>query len=131
MRSASGGRDVAYTYSYDANGNITSVSDGTYSTTYSYDSANQLVRENNHAANATWVYTYDDAGNILSKSQYAYTTGSLGPATGSAGYSYGDSAWGDLLTSRNGVSFSYDTIGNLTSDGSYIVGVTKELLFIQ
>ena len=119
MRSVSGGRNVLYTYDYDSNGNIISVSDGTHTTTYSYDSANQLVRENNQAAGVTWVYTYDGAGNIRSKIQYAYTTGSLGSATSSAGYSYGDSSWGDLLTSWNGVSFSYDNIGNLTSDGSY------------
>ena len=67
MRSVSAGRDVTYTYQYDANGNITSVSDGTYTTTYSYDSANQLIRESNEDIGLTWEYTYDDAGNILTK----------------------------------------------------------------
>ena len=32
-------------------------------------------------------------------------------------YQYNDSQWGDLLTSYNGRSFSYDAIGNLTNDG--------------
>ena len=33
-------------------------------------------------------------------------------------YSYGNSEWGDLLTQYDGRSYSYDTIGNVTSDGS-------------
>ena len=32
-------------------------------------------------------------------------------------YQYNDSQWGDLLTSYNGRTFSYDGIGNLTNDG--------------
>ena len=67
----------------------------------------------------TWVWTYDDAGNILSKKEYAYTTGTLGSATSTITYGYGNTEWRDLLTSYNGKSFSYDTIGNLTSDGTW------------
>jgi len=37
-----------------------------YTTSYVYDSANQLVRENNQEAGKTWVWTYDEAGNITS-----------------------------------------------------------------
>ena len=40
------GNDSAYNYEYDANGNITSITNGSQSFTYEYDSANQLVREN-------------------------------------------------------------------------------------
>ena len=119
MRSVSAGRDVTYSYSYDSNGNITSVSDGTYTTTYAYDSANQLIRENNQAAGASWTYAYDNAGNILSKVRYAYTTGGLGSATSSIGYAYGDSVWGDLLMVWNGNTVISDTIGNILSDGAW------------
>ena len=56
------------------------VSDGRSTTTYAYDSFDQLVRENNQAAGKTWTYAYDDGGNILSKTEYAYTTGTLGTA---------------------------------------------------
>jgi len=37
------GLNQTYRYTYDANGNILSVSDGTNTTSYVYDSANQLV----------------------------------------------------------------------------------------
>lgn len=49
-----------------------------YTTTYGYDRANQLIRENNQGEDKTWVWTYDNAGNILTKKEYAYTTGTPG-----------------------------------------------------
>ena len=103
-----------YAYSYDANGNI--LSDG--SSTYVYDSANQLIRENNAAAGKTWTWEYDGAGNILYKKEYAYTTGTLGTATSTIAYTYGNSNWGDLLTAYNGSQLTYDSVGNVLSDGS-------------
>lgn len=45
--------NVTYTYTYDDNDNILSVSDGTNTTSYVYDSANQLTRENSQAAEKT------------------------------------------------------------------------------
>ena len=108
--------DVTYAYTYDNNGNILSISDGTNTTSYVYDSANQLIRENDPAANKTTTWSYDNAGNILSKSTYAYTTGELGAASSVTEYTYGDSAWGDLLTAYDGESITYDAIGNPTRD---------------
>ena len=105
-----------YTYTYDNNGNILSVSDGSYTTSYTYDSANQLTRENNQAAGKTWTWTYDNAGNILVKKEYAYTTGTLGTVQKTVNYAYGDSAWGDLLTIHDGKTITYDTIGNPLSE---------------
>jgi len=78
------------------------VVNGGYTTTYVYDSANQLIRENNQEAGKTWVWTYDEAGNITSKKEYAYTTGSLGAIIDTISYTYDNSAWGDLLTSYDG-----------------------------
>lgn len=40
-------------------------------------------------------------------------------AATSSYYTYGDSAWGDLLTAYNGNAISYDTIGNPLSDGTW------------
>ena len=115
------GQDVAYTYTYDNNGNILSVSDGTNTTSYVYDSANQLLRENNQAADKTWVWTYDNAGNILSKAEYEYTTESLEDVTptDTISYAYTDDNWGDLLTSYDGVDIDYDEIGNPVDDGTW------------
>ena len=110
-----------YTYTYDANGNILSVSDGTNTTSYEYDSANQLIRENNQAGNDTHTWTYDNAGNITSRKEYAYTTGSLEGITAAStvSYTYGDSDWGDLLTGYGTNSITYDAIGNPLSDGEW------------
>lgn len=58
-------------------------------------------------------------GNITSKKEYAYTTGTLGAATSTTSYTYGDSAWGDLLTAYNGKTITSDTIGNMLSDGTW------------
>ena len=87
--------------------------------TYAYDSFDQLVRENNQAAEKTWTYAYDDGGNIQSKTEYAYTNGTLGAAVRTVAYGYGDAGWSDLLTSIGGQSLTADEIGNLLSDGMW------------
>jgi len=130
--SASSQYQSTLTYEYDDNGNITAIRDGTGANakeiTYEYDSANQLIRENNPYEDRTWVWTYDAAGNILSKKEYAYTlveTDELGNAPKTYAYGYGNSDWGDLLTSYDGRTFFYDDCtdlydfkcGNLTDDG--------------
>jgi len=102
----------SYSYTYDAVGNITSVSDGTYTTTYEYDTLYQLTRENNEKEGKTWVYTYDTSGNILSKSEYTYTVGALGSAVDTVIYNYADENWGDRLTGYDGTAISYDASGN-------------------
>ena len=115
---AASGLNATYTYTYDNNGNIASVSDGTYTTSYVYDSQNQLIRENNQKANKTWTWEYDGAGNILNRKEYSYTTGTLGTAASTKTYGYGDSEWGDLLTNYNGTAITYDEIGNMLTYGS-------------
>lgn len=104
------------TYTYDDNGNILSVGDGTNTTTYVYDSQNQLIRENNQAQGYTHTWTYDNAGNIQVRKEYAYTLqenlNTLTP-TDTVNYSYqDDEGWGDLLTAYDGKAITYDTIGN-------------------
>ena len=116
---AASGYNKTLNYTYDKNGNILSISDGSKTTSYVYDSANQLTRENNQAAGKTWTWTYDDAGNITSRKEYAYTTGTLGTATDTASYTYGDTDWGDLLTGYDGKTITHDGIGNPLSDGTW------------
>ena len=102
-------------YTYDANGNITSITEGVNETTtvsYEYDALNQLVRVNDEKNDVTYRYAYDKAGNLISRTPFAYTTGALGSASSDALYSYGDSGWCDLLTSYNGTAITYDDIGN-------------------
>ena len=74
---------------------FTSISDGTYTTSYAYDSANQLIREDNQEAGTTTVWTYDNAGNILTRTVYPYDTGTTGERI-QTNYRYTDTQWGDL-----------------------------------
>ena len=119
MRNKATDYDVTYSYTYDDNGNILSISDGTNTTSYVYDSANQLLRENNQAGNFTYTWTYDNAGNILDRKEYSYTTGELGEPTDTVTYTYDDSDWGDLLTIYDGNTITYDEIGNPLTDGTW------------
>ena len=106
-----------YNYTYDAVGNIASISLGTeYTNSYEYDALNQLVRENNQQIGKTYTYAYVN-GNITERKEYAYTTGELGEILDTKTWSYTDSSWSDLLTSFNGDSISYDLSGNPTAIG--------------
>ncbi|QVK19273.1 hypothetical protein KHQ81_06130 [Mycoplasmatota bacterium] len=129
------------TFTYDKNGNITSIYDyKTGTTNYYYDSLGQLIREDNPVANKTYVYDYDDYGNFSSKKIYAYTTASTISTpllNGSAWYYYGNK-WKDQVVYRDGMlnGFEYDNSGNptkingatLTWEGrqlvSYSIGVS-------
>ena len=100
-------------YNYTSNGNISTITDGELNSSFVYDEADQLIRENNGYTQKTVTYEYDAGGNILSKTTYPYTTGSLEGQTGeTVNYSYTDSEWKDLLTAYNGQAIAYDTIGN-------------------
>lgn len=107
-------------YTYDAKGNIETISEGEVQThKYYYDSLDQLIREDNKKLNKTITYTYDTGGNLLHKKEYAYTESTLGEETGTVNYSYENTNWKDQLTSYNGKAITYDNIGNpLTYDGN-------------
>ena len=116
-------------YEYDSVGNITGIyrieeNEKIYYNRYYYDEANQIVREDNRLGEFTSTYTYDVGGNIVSRIRYPYTEGDLNglTATESHTYSYDNALWGDVLTSYNGQSVSYDAMGNITSfDGKTYV----------
>ncbi|MBQ5347300.1 MAG: RHS repeat protein, partial [Ruminococcus sp.] len=123
-----------YKYSYDSNGNITEVWDGNNKIAkYQYDSLNQIKVAWDYQQNLKFTYTYDNAGNISGATNQAldsrygedYTVGS----PHSIDYYYNDSSWGDLLTSLNSTSLSYDNIGNPTSyrDGMTMSWSGREL----
>lgn len=116
-----------YTYTYDAAGNILSISDGAYLLSYQYDGLNRLIRENDERAGKTYTYEYAQ-GNITKKKEYAYTTGTVsGTPLNVTEWEYGNAEWGDLLTNWNGQPLEYDSIGNLTAFGTE--GATRRELF--
>ena len=106
-------------YQYDANGNITQTTDGKGKIQYTYDTRNQLIREDREADRQTITYAYDKNGNLLQKNRYEYqpeaTMETLASATPSETkiYRY-EGNWKDQLTSYNGETIAYDTMGNPT-----------------
>ncbi len=92
---------------YDAHSNITDVTkDGVLQYHYGYDMMNQLVSVDDKLNGKVYNYTYDAGGNLISET----VTDSNG--TTSNAYEYNNSNWGDVLTSYNGQSITYDEIGN-------------------
>lgn len=63
--------DRTFSYTYNGSGNISKITDKVGTTakesTFVYDEANQLIRENNAYTNKTVTYTYDAGGNILNQ----------------------------------------------------------------
>ena len=110
------GSSISYTY--DQNGNIETLTDGTKFTKYYYNELNEVIREDNGYTSKSITYTYDAGGNLLTKKEYAYTNGILGTELSTISYAYGDTSWKDKLTAYNGKAITYDAIGNpLAYDG--------------
>ena len=83
-------------------------------------------------------YTYDSRGNILEKKTYAFTLGTLGTVQSTHTYGYATDSWKDRLTSYNGQTITYDSIGNpltynngsaytFTWEGRQMQSATKDL----
>ena len=110
-----GSRTLSYTY--DANGNITAITDTKGSSTvkesYIYDELNRLIRENSQTQKKTFTYEYDLGGNLVKVCEYPYTTGTL-PTKPSAQNRNLRTGMRDKLMKWNGVVMQYDSIGNMT-----------------
>ena len=116
LQNSYGNQSESLFYTYDAKGNILSVSDGTHTITYEYDALNELTWEKNAVEGRAWHYSYDLGGNILSKEEYSYQNGVVGSTPLSTiYYTYGNVNWPDLLTAYNGSQITYDGMGNPTS----------------
>lgn len=94
----------SYSYTYDANGNRTSVTNATGTINYQYDEINRLTQET--LLDGTIISNiYDAVGNRTQKTVGSTTTN----------YTY-DNA--NELTAINGQNYTYDANGNLTSNGT-------------
>ena len=107
-----GERNKSYSYTYDSDGNITSISlNGSLRQTFTYNSSNELVRVDDKVTNKSVAYAYDFVGNITSVKTYLYTTGTLGSPLTTQSYTYN--------SQNQRTDLGYDASGNLTSLNGY------------
>lgn len=116
--------DETFSYTYNAEGYISSATEGLSSQagtdTYSYDSLGELEYEYDTTAGKMWHRVYDGAGNTQTRSEYALTeSGAQGALLKTDNFTYGENQWRDLLTAYNGTPITYDEIGNRLSDGTW------------
>ncbi len=116
------------TYTYDANGNTTSISNGTSSLSYTYDELNRIKTATDHYGKIIG-YQYDGVGNLTRLTypgnkivQYSYDTADrLQQVTdwlnNSTTYTRNNAGQITLETLGNGaiVTKTYDTVGRLVS----------------
>ncbi len=103
--------NIYFNYTYDDRGNIktyTDIGGSGLTESYTYDAQGQLLSSTD-GWDTDYYYTYDDVGNILTvriEPQY----NSADPITHTYAYSTGD--WKDLLVSYDGHTITYDGAGN-------------------
>ena len=126
----------SYSYQYDSNGNISSMTDGFQRKRYNYeyDLLGQLDYVEDVTGKKCWIYLYDMHGNLVEQNSMDLSVEDRRCVFDGL-YSYDDSDWPDLLTAYNGKPITYDEIGNpLTYDGwtytwqhgRQLVGMEKE-----
>jgi RHS repeat-associated protein len=119
-KTSNGTKHQDLTFTYDNNGNITQLVDASNTNSaktgnYVYDDLNRLTSSTITGAasggNYTHTASYDALGNISSKSDigtYLYQ--------GSSGSNYANP---HAATSINGTTYTYDTNGNMTGNGTF------------
>lgn len=110
--------DDKYYYKYNKLGNITHIyHNEVLENRYYYDYYSELIREDNFKNNTTIRYKYDLYGNMISRKIYELNSYNL---LESHSFGYNDNSWKDKLTLYDGLSISYDEIGNPLSFGNNI-----------
>ena len=104
-------------YTYDNNGNITSIKEGGKTITYTYDGMNRLTRENNELLNKTITYYYDEGGNLREEREYDYTTEALSGSPKKLTTAVMDEKWKDKLLKWGSTQMTYDACGNMLKKG--------------
>jgi RHS repeat-associated protein len=108
------GAEHERTYTYDNNGNLTSISSPStpyYNRVYEYDALNRLIH-----AEMPWEdidYTYDDVGNRLAKT--------VGSGTDDYNYYPGTNKLNEVVTGTDTVTYTFDLNGNITGIGNKVL----------
>lgn len=113
----------SYKYSYDQNGNHTSITTDKGTMSYEYDVLNQMTKET--LIDGTVItYEYDEVGNRTIKNETKGTT------VTTTNYTYNA---GNELSSVNNQAYTYDKNGNLTNDGNktYIYNEENQLAEVK
>ena len=105
-------------YTYDGNGNITSIKEGGKTVTYTYDGLNRLTRENNELLGKTVTYYYDEGGNLREEREYDYTTGTVSGTPKKYTAAVMDEKWKDKLLKWGSTEMTYDACGNMLKKGN-------------
>lgn len=113
------------TYAYDDTGNITSMTDASGATAFSYDANSRLTGVSGNGLSET--YAYDPAGNRTAKGSLTYSYDAANELTGSSdGTTYAYDANGNLRTKTTGgqaTTYTWDVQSRLVRidypDGQY------------
>ncbi|HCH0556690.1 TPA: RHS repeat protein [Pseudomonas aeruginosa] len=119
-------------YTYNANGDVSSVRDAYDHTTYYYYDRLRRLQQRTDAKGGSTSYTYGTEGGLASVTDprglvTSYTYDGLGqlwkvvnPDSGTTNYSYSNDGLLSALTRGDGTSitYSYDSLGRKTSDSS-------------
>lgn len=103
-------------YSYDLAGNITNISiNKQIKYEYEYDAHGRLITETDYVDSKKYSYDYNTTGNLRAKTQFNLNSEGK-TESGDDGttirYAYGNGEWPDQLTTYNGQSITYDSVGN-------------------
>jgi YD repeat-containing protein len=107
---------AAYSWTFDANGRITSTSNPDGTTSYAYDNGGQLTGAD-HSYQTDESYTFDANGN---RTMSGYTTGTNNRLTSDGTYSYTYDAEGNRtrrthITTDTTVDYTWDHRNRLTA----------------
>ncbi|GAA3408999.1 hypothetical protein GCM10020370_47220 [Paenibacillus hodogayensis] len=127
-----GGQAISsYSYAYDANGNITAVTDGAGTTAYVYDALNRLIQTTRPDGQIV-TYTYDGRGNrktsqgdsmALREGSFAYSPWNeliqATDGTGTTGYTYSPESEGLRIkktTPSGTLRYTYNASGQVIAE---------------
>ena len=122
------GFDKQLEYTYDANGNIKTISEVTLDAdgneviillhTYTYDGLNQLIRHDDAEAQKTYSYYYVN-GVLRNSYVYPYSTDELASTVEDYDFRFYVNGWRDQMAYFNDKPITYDEIGNVISYNGY------------